>query len=238
MAKVVILSGAGISAESGLSTFRESDGLWANYSVDDVCTAGCLISNREETINFYDQRRTELLDKEPNHAHKVLAELKNRYKDDIAIITQNVDNLFEKAGIAHEDVTHLHGYLRDVECESCHNIYDIGYKKLSDVNNGQCPKCQSEYVRPYIVMFGEMAPEYEKLDQEVQDCSLLVVIGTSGMVVGVNTIAYFVEHSILNNLEPSEAINDTYFDKVFYKEATKAIDEIASEIEYVLTPMQ
>lgn len=234
MARVVVLSGAGISAESGLSTFRESDGLWANYSVDDVCTLGCLITNREETISFYDQRRTELADKEPNNAHKVLAELKNRYQNDIAIITQNVDNLFEKAGIAHEDVVHLHGYLTNVECEQCQNVYDIGYNKLSDVNSGNCIACGSEYVRPDIVMFGEIAPNYMILDKEIQDCSLLVVIGTSGMVVGVNTMAHFVDRSILNNLEPSEAINDAFFDKVIYDKATKAINEIAFEIEELL----
>ncbi|MDH4944829.1 Sir2 family NAD-dependent protein deacetylase [Sulfurimonas sp. C5] len=234
MARVVVLSGAGISAESGLSTFRESDGLWANYSVEDICTAGCLVTNRDETISFYDKRRTELVDKEPNSAHKVLAELKNRYKNDIAIITQNVDNLFEKAGIAHEDVIHLHGFLTNVECEQCQNIYDIGYNKLADVNDGKCTACGSEYVRPYIVMFGEAAPNYALLDQEIQDCSLLVVIGTSGMVVGVNTLAYFVERSILNNLEPSDAINDTFFDKVIYDKATNAIHEIAYEIEELL----
>ncbi|WP_428738619.1 SIR2 family NAD-dependent protein deacylase [Sulfurimonas sp.] len=235
MAKVVILSGAGISAESGLSTFRESDGLWANYSVDDVCSAGCLITNRDETIDFYDMRRTELEDKEPNHAHKILAELKNRYKDDIAIITQNVDNLFEKAGLEHKDVVHLHGYLLKVQCEKCHEVYEIGYNKLQDVNGGKCISCGHELVRPYIVMFGEMAPKYSVLDHEIQDCSLLIVIGTSGMVVGVNTLAHFVDRSILNNLEPSDAINDAFFDKVIYEKATIAIDEIAYEIEEFLT---
>lgn len=234
MARVVVLSGAGISSESGLSTFRESDGLWANYSIEDVCTLGCLITNREETISFYDQRRTELRDKEPNNAHTTLAELKNRYKNDIAIITQNVDNLFEKAGIAHKDVVHLHGYLTDVECEQCESIYDIGCNKLSDFNEGRCMECGSEHLRPHIVMFGEPAPNYAILDQEIQDCSLLVVIGTSGMVVGVNTLAYFVERSILNNLEASEAINDAFFDKVIYDKATKAIKEIAFEIEELL----
>lgn len=235
MAQVVVLSGAGISAQSGISTFRESNGLWENHSVEDVCTLGCLVTNREETIEFYDKRRTELADKEPNHAHKVLSELKNRYKNKIAIITQNVDNMFEKAGLAHEDVIHLHGYLPKVECEDCHEVYEIGYKKLSEVNGGKCISCGSDQVRPYIVMFGEMAPLYATLDKEIQDCTLLVVIGTSGMVIGVNTLAHFVERSILNNLEPSDAINDLYFNKVIYDKATLAIDEIALEIEALLT---
>ncbi|MEJ2373480.1 MAG: Sir2 family NAD-dependent protein deacetylase, partial [Sulfurimonas sp.] len=133
-----------------------------------------------------------------------------------------------------KDVVHLHGYLLKVQCEKCHEVYEIGYNKLQDVNGGKCISCDHELVRPYIVMFGEMAPEYEKLDQEIQDCSLLIVIGTSGMVIGVNTIVYFIERSILNNLEPSEAINDDYFDKVLYEKATIAIDEIAYEIEEFL----
>lgn len=96
MAKVVILSGAGISAESGISTFRDEDGLWENHRIEDVCTNGCLITNREQTIKFYDMLRVGLKDKEPNYAHKVIAKLKDKYKDEIAVITQNVDDLFEK----------------------------------------------------------------------------------------------------------------------------------------------
>lgn len=236
MAKVVVLSGAGISAESGLATFRESDGLWENYSVDAVCSVGCLVTNRQQTLDFYDQRRAQLKDAQPNKAHKVLAKLKNRHPDEIAIITQNVDNLFEKAGLEHESIIHLHGYLPKVACEECGYVYEIGYEKSSVYNGGKCPKCGSNAIRPYIVMFGEAAPMYTKLDEELQDCVLLVVIGTSGVVIGVNTMAYFAERSILNNLEPSEAINDAYFDKVIYDKATNAIDEIAYEIESLLTP--
>ena len=117
MAKIVIISGAGISAESGISTFRNSDGLWENHRVDDVCTLGCLKANREETIGFYDSLRIALEDKKPNHPHLQIALLKEQFKEQIAIITQNVD-LFEKAGIPHEDVIHLHGYMTDLECES------------------------------------------------------------------------------------------------------------------------
>ena len=88
MAKVIILSGAGISAESGISTFRDGDGLWENHKIEDVCMKGCLDTNRDMTIKFYDMLRTNLKDKEPNHAHKIVAKLKNKYPDDIAVITQ------------------------------------------------------------------------------------------------------------------------------------------------------
>jgi len=236
MAKVVIFSGAGISAESGISTFRDGGGLWEEYDVDKVCRVGCLETNRAQTLEFYDKRRSELSSKEPNHAHKVIAELKNRYKDDTAVITQNVDNLFEKAGIAHEDVLHLHGYLTDVECEECGLVYDIGYEKIgSDEFDAKCPHCSSKKIRPSVVMFGEFAPNYEKLTRELRNCKLVVVIGTSGNVVGVNKMAQKVFRSILNNLEPSSAIYDTLFTKVIYKKCTEAIDEIKKDLETFIT---
>jgi len=230
MSKVVVFSGAGISAESGISTFRDSDGLWEEYSVEDICTAGCLETNRDETIEFYDNLRTKLEDKEANHAHKVIADLKNRYPDDIAVITQNIDNLFEKAGLAHEDVIHLHGYLPKVECEDCGYVYEIGYKKLYECSDGECPSCHGFSVRPHIVMFGEAAPMYEKLNSELQGCELIVVIGTSGNVIDVNGMANYTDKSILNNLEPSDLIEDEFFNIVLYEKATVAIDEIATEI--------
>jgi len=234
MAKVVILSGAGISAESGISTFRDSDGLWEEYDVKDICTAGCLKTNRDQTIEFYDNRRLDLENKQPNKAHKVLAELKAQYKDDIAIITQNVDNLFEKAGMTHEDVTHLHGYLTAIECEECAAVYDIGNKKVEDSFNGKCPTCNSKKIRPNIVMFGELVPMYDKLYQELKNCELLVVIGTSGNVISVDNLAVHVDKSILNNLEPSEAIFDELYSKVLYKKASEAIDEILLDIKNIL----
>ena len=109
MAKVIIFSGAGISAESGISTFRDSGGLWNEYKIEDICSAGCMQKNRDKTIEFYDKRRVELEDKQPNKAHRKIKKLKDKYPNDIAIITQNVDNLFEKAGC--RDVLHLHGIL-------------------------------------------------------------------------------------------------------------------------------
>lgn len=234
MAKVVVLSGAGISAESGISTFRSSDGLWEEYDVKKICTAGCLIDNREETIEFYDKRRADLEDKKPNKAHITLANLKKKYKDDIAIITQNVDDLFEKAGVESDELIHLHGLLTKVECESCGFIYDIGYEKISNKFNGKCPNCHSEKIRPYIVMFGEQAPMYDELYSHIGDCELLVVIGTSGNVINVDSFATSVKKSILNNLEPSEAIFDKLYSKVLYKKATEAIDEIALDIDRLL----
>ena len=236
MAKVVILSGAGISAESGISTFRDSGGLWEEYDVQVVCNYDSLAKNEALTIEFYDKRRAELEDKEPNYAHRVIKELKDEYSDDVAVITQNVDNLFEKAGMASKDVLHLHGFMPEVRCQndSCSGVYDIGYKKLHSFNDGVCPKCSTN-LRPNIVFFGESAPMYEQLNRHIQDCEMFVVIGTSGNVIGVNTIASFCERSILNNLEPSNAIDENSFSKVLYEKASFAIDEIREDIEGFLS---
>ena len=228
MAKVIILSGAGISAESGISTFRDGGGLWEKHKIEDVCYAGCLEKNRKLTIDFYNSRREELKDKKPNHAHKVIAKLKDKYKDQIAVITQNVDDMFEKAGC--EEVLHLHGFLRELRCEKCENIVDIAYEK-QDSTNKNCPKCQN-HLRPNIVFFGEMAPKYQDMYKEFDDCEFFVVIGTSGAVI--NTDMFLnpdIKVSILNNLEPSGYLMEEVYTKVLHKKATEAIDEIAFDIE-------
>jgi len=235
MAKVVILSGAGISAESGISTFRDSGGLWEEYDISVVCNYDSLDRNEDITIEFYDKRRAEIEDKEPNYAHRVIKELKDKYKDDIAVITQNVDNLFEKAGMSAEDVIHLHGFMPTVACrnEQCSEVYDIGYKALSSFNDGKCPECGTK-LRPNIVFFGEAAPMYERLNAEIKECEFFVVIGTSGNVIEVNSIAAFCDYSILNNLEQSSAIAERDFDKVIYDKASNAIETIAQDIHNFL----
>ena len=236
MAKVVVLSGAGISAESGISTFRDSGGLWDEYNVAEVCNYDSLQKNEALTIEFYDKRRAELETKEPNHAHRVLSELKKRYKDDISIITQNVDNLFEKAGLTIDEVVHLHGFMSEVRCQNkaCNLTFDIGYKKQEDAFNGKCPTCGTK-LRPNIVFFGEEASLYERLYRELEGCELFIVIGTSGNVVDTDALLPYVKKSILNNLEPSEAIDDTLYSKVLYLPATKAINEIAEDITEVFS---
>ena len=231
MAKVIIFTGAGISAESGISTFRDSGGLWEKYKIEEICSAGCLETNRDKTIEFYDKRRLELKDKEPNLAHLTIKKLQDKYPNQIKIITQNVDNLFEKAGC--KDILHLHGFLTSIYCENCNFKTDIGYQKQRDVYN-LCPNCKMDKLRPDIVFFGEIAPMYEKFNQEIVDCEFLVVIGTSGNVIGVNTLATFVNYSILNNLEPSPFIDEKLFSKVLYQKATQAIPQIAKDIQEFL----
>jgi len=230
MSKVLILSGAGISAESGISTFRESDGLWEKHAIEDVCSAGCLDTNCDATRAFYDTRRADIEDKEPNYAHKVIVELKHKHPDEIAVLTQNVDDLFEKAGMRENEIVHLHGFLRELRCRNCESLFEIGYKKQDECFDAQCPNCGGE-LRPNIVFFGEAAPLYENLTQALNRCELIVIIGTSGNVLDVTYFAQLTNESILNNLEPSEAIDDSYFTKVYYSKATEAIADIAEYIE-------
>ena len=226
MARIIILSGAGLSAESGISTFRDSGGMWENHSVYDVCSADSLEKNPELTLDFYNQRRVQLQTVEPNYAHKVISELKEEYPE-ICVITQNVDDLFERSSCS--DVIHLHGFLTQLKCtnKACDYKIDIEYTEQKEE---KCKKCSSD-LRPDIIFFGEKAPYYQELYKELKDCEFLVVIGTSGEVLDINYLRRGIKHTILNNLEPSRAIKTKKFTKVLYKPATEAIDEIKQDIE-------
>jgi len=232
MSKVLILSGAGISAESGISTFREADGLWEQHKIEDVCSAGCLDYNEDGTVSFYDARRADIKDKLPNYAHEIVVELKQKYPKDISVLTQNVDDMFEKAGIKSDEIVHLHGFLRELKCRNCDEIFEVGYQRQNDFSNF-CPSCGGK-LRPNIVFFGEAAPLYAVLTRELNECELIVIIGTSGNVLDVTYFAQLTDKSILNNLEPSDAIDDSYFTKVYYAPATEAIADIAEYIEEFL----
>ncbi|MBE0490627.1 MAG: NAD-dependent deacetylase [Sulfurospirillum sp.] len=206
--------------------------MWNDIKIEDVCTKGCLERNRTQTIEFYNQRRIELGSKEPNYAHKVISQLKNKYPQNIAIITQNVDDMFEKAGC--EEIIHLHGFIRNIRCmrDSCAYKEDIGYAPQD--NTKRCPVC-NKTLRPDVVFFYERAPQYKHLHAELMNCEMIVVIGTSGLVIDTDMLKLSkIKYSILNNTEPSSYIDDKLFSKVIYAPATNAIDEIAKDIELFL----
>lgn len=226
MNKIVILSGAGLSAQSGISTFRDSGGLWDNYDINRICTDGCLDWNYDETIHFYNLRRQDISDKFPNHAHKTIAKLKTKYPDKIEVITQNVDDLLEKAGCL--DVLHLHGFLPQLRCMDCETIFNIGYD-IQDTHT-TCEQCGGK-LRPNIVFFGEAAPKYQDMHNVLSQCGLFITIGTSGYVIDVSFLTQYADYAILNNLDPSEAIIEEAFDKVYYENATTAMDKIEQDIE-------
>lgn len=226
--KVYILSGAGLSAESGIRTFRDSDGLWEDYSIEEVCSTQGFRNDRQKVLDFYDARRHDLESKEPNYAHKRLAELKRKYPKNIMMLTQNVDDMLEQAGC--EDVIHLHGTLTDLRCEDCEHVFKIGYDSQEGV---VCPSCESSRIRHNVVMFGEAAPAYEHLRKLYNEAEMVVVIGTSGNVIDTAYIAQLVENSILNNLDV-DVNHDQYFSKKLYKPATQAADEIFEAVEEFL----
>lgn len=226
--KILILSGAGLSAESGISTFRDSDGLWENHDVMEICSTEGFAKDRDKVNEFYNKRRIELKDKEPNLAHKTLAKLKREFFSDIAIVTQNIDDLLERAGC--EEIIHLHGTLTDLRCEECGEIFDIGYESQNDKS---CPKCESKSTRHNVVMFGEPAPMYEELDKLANSAEMFIVIGSSGQVLPLGWMAQWFDYSIINNIEKSEHL-DSFFKKRIYKPATKAILEIEEEIKEFL----
>jgi len=216
--KIIIFSGAGISAESGISTFRDTDGLWENHNIEEVCHQNSWKNNFELVHKFYNQRRMQLNEVQPNKAHKVVAKIKQKYGDDCYVITQNVDDLFERAGC--KEVLHVHGELTKMECTACGNIWDIGYKEF-DIAKDRCPNCNSlRGVKPYIVFFGGTAPKYREMyrafDVGSYRDSIVVIIGTMGNVVVIDEfLRNKLCKKILNNLEPSEYINDEVFDKVY-----------------------
>ena len=225
--KVVILSGAGLSASSGISTFRDEDGLWEKHNIQEICSVGCLDWNYEVTINFYNLRRNDIKDRVPNNAHKMIAKLKNKYPKRVEVITQNIDDLLEKADC--KDVLHLHGFLKELRCMDCEKVVDISYSS-QDKSNSTCKSCGGK-MRPNIVFFGEAAPKYETMHKILKDCGLLVVIGTSGYVIDVSFLTQYADYSILNNLEPSDAIYEECFTKVYYEDANTAYEKIEQDIE-------
>lgn len=226
--KVLILSGAGISAESGVRTFRDSDGLWEEYDVMEVCSVEGFERNPQLVADFYDARRKDLESKKPNLAHEMVARLKNKYPLQIDVLTQNVDDLLERVGCS--NVVHLHGTLTQLRCENCKTVFDIGYKSQEGV---VCPECQSSSIRHNVVMFGEPAPMYHKLQESIDECDAFVVVGTSGNVLNVALYAQYFEHTLLNNLDPDEKL-DPYFKVVYHEKATTAASKIEAYIEEYL----
>lgn len=174
MKKLVILTGAGMSAESGISTFRDSNGLWEKYKVEDVATPEGFASNTKLVLDFYNQRRMELLKTKPNAGHLDLAALEKIFN--VQIITQNIDNLHEQAGSTH--VIHLHGELmKACSVKDLNTTYDLSPEN-PDIHIGDKDPFGNQ-LRPFIVWFGEAVPMIEPAINIVQNCDIFVIIGTS-----------------------------------------------------------
>ena len=172
MTKIVVFTGAGVSADSGLATFRDADGLWAQYRIEDVCTPEALKRNRPLVIEFYNKRRKELLSTKPNAAHFAIAELEKHF--DVEVVTQNVDDLHERAGSTR--VTHLHGELMKLRGErNSELIVPIeGWEQTLDARAED-----GSLLRPHIVFFGESVPMFDRATHIAAEADLMIVVGTS-----------------------------------------------------------
>ena len=231
-ASIVILTGAGISAESGLQTFRASDGLWEGHRVEDVATPEAFARDPKMVHEFYNMRRKSVLEAQPNAAHKSLAELENKWAGDVLVVTQNIDDLHERGGS--ESLIHMHGEALKVFCTNCSSNFGqkhIWRKALSQKDT--CPNCgYSSGLRPDIVWFGEMPYEMDRIFDALGNCDLFISIGTSGHVYPA---AGFVQHArasgaftIECNLEPSNVASS--FHHHITGPATKTVSALAKEL--------
>ena len=201
---IVILTGAGVSAESGVATFRGPDGLWEGHRVEDVATPEAFRRDPALVHAFYDARRAKLATVEPNAAHRALARLEAECPGELLLVTQNVDDLHERAGSSR--LLHMHGELRKGWCLGCGERF--GWHGAMG-EGARCPSCAATgQVRPDIVWFGEMPYDMERIDEALANCDLFASVGTSGAVYPaagfVQTARYCGAHCVEINLEPSQ----------------------------------
>ncbi|WP_028969229.1 NAD-dependent deacylase [Sphingomonas sp. URHD0057] len=208
-ARIVVLTGAGISAESGLATFRGEDGLWEGHRVEDVATPEAFGRDPALVHKFYNARRAQLAEVEPNAAHLALARLEAEWPGAFLLVTQNVDNLHERAGS--KQLIHMHGENSKAWCIACDRRSPWSAPIGED---SPCPECRAVgALRPDIVWFGEMPYDMDRIEEALRDCDLFVSIGTSGAVYPaagfVQTARYCGARTLEMNLEPS--IGSIYF---------------------------
>ncbi|WP_209399883.1 NAD-dependent deacylase [Pseudozobellia sp. WGM2] len=223
--KITVLTGAGVSAESGINTFRDADGLWEGHDVMEVASPQGFHKNPELVLNFYNERRRQLPQVQPNKAHMALADLENGF--DVTIITQNVDDLHERGGSS--NVVHLHGELLKVRStgdESC--VLDWA----EDLSLGNlCSK--GHQLRPHIVWFGEEVPMLEKAVHITADSDILIIIGTSMQVYpAAGLVNYATPGTPIYFIDPKPSISENDFDnlKIIPKKAAEGVPELIHEL--------
>ena len=225
MKKIVVLTGAGISAESGISTFRDSDGLWCNYKLEDVCTPMAWQKNPQLVTEFYNARRKQLFEVEPNSAHIKLAELEKEY--DVTIITQNVDDLHERGGSS--NVLHLHGELKKVRSTANPDLIytlDKWEVKIGDL-------CElGSQLRPHIVWFGEDVPNFNLATRISQKADIFIVVGTSLQVYPAASLLYLINDNVPKYLIDPNAENSYPISnlKIIKEKATAGMDMLCKEL--------
>ena len=225
---IVVLTGAGISAESGLATFRSSNGLWNNHRVEDVATIEAFQRNPEFVHDFYNQMKSELLAAKPNPAHLALTKLQNNYPAPVSIITQNVDTLHEKA--QSRNIYHIHGQINQAVCLNCGHVLET----WNDVTTETvCPQCSvAGMMKPNIVFFGENLLYMDKVERLLASCDLFLSIGTSGVVFPaaafVQTAKLYGAETYEFNLEKTS--NNFYFDHHIFGKAGDTLPPFVDEL--------
>ena len=221
--KVVVLTGAGISAESGISTFRDSDGLWEQYRVEDVATYDAYLRNPELVLNFYNERRRQLFAVKPNDGHRQLVRLEEKY--DVHIITQNIDNLHEQAGST--NVLHLHGLLTQARSDRDDNlIIDIGDR---DIHLGDKAPDGAQ-LRPHIVWFGEAVPNIEPAAELCEKADYFVVVGTSMNVYPAAGLIHYVPRNSPCYLVDPKAVPISRPITIFQEKAGTGVKKVVDEL--------
>lgn len=229
--RIVVFTGAGISAESGIQTFRDKDGLWNEYAIEEVASLSGWRNNKQKVLDFYNKRRVDMLEAKPNAAHLLLAELEKDH--DVTIITQNVDNLHEKAGST--KIVHLHGELSKL-CSSNDNSLTVPYDR--DIKIGDLHEDRSQ-LRPFIIWFGEGVPMMWEASRIVKTAEIFVIIGTSLQVYpAVDLLRYTesVNPKGLIYIDPNASENIKDFEDVDYtiieKSATEGMRELSEMLKY------
>lgn len=221
--KVVILTGAGISAESGISTFRDSDGLWEQYRVEDVATYDAYVRNPELVLNFYNERRRQLFQVQPNEGHRQLVRLEEKY--DVHIITQNIDNLHEQAGST--QVLHLHGELTKARSDKDDNlIIEIGDRDIC--LGDKAP--DGAQLRPHIVWFGEAVPNIEPAAALCEEADYFVVIGTSMVVYPAAGLIHYVPRTTPCYLVDPKAVEISRPITIVQEKAGTGVKKVVDEL--------
>lgn len=189
MKRIVVFTGAGVSADSGLSTFRDSDGLWENYKIEEICTPEALSRDREKVISFYDHIRKGVMEAKPNAGHIAIAKLEQYY--DVKVITQNIDNLHERAGSS--DVTHLHGEIMKLRSsyDELATVPIEGWKQPRDARHPD-----GSLLRPYIVFFGEGVPMFQEAVDIMQTADIVIIVGTSLVIYPAASLVRYVPQGV------------------------------------------
>ncbi|HYD30074.1 MAG TPA: Sir2 family NAD+-dependent deacetylase [Azospirillaceae bacterium] len=228
--KIVILTGAGISKESGLDTFRCADGIWAKVRLEDVATPDGFVRNPALVHEFYNHRRREVQKEaiQPNPAHHAIARLEREWPGEVLLVTQNIDDLHGRAGST--NLIHMHGELLKMRCEHCRVVSEI----RSDLSvEDACGRCgRKGGLRPHVVWFGEMPLEMDRIYDALADCDLFLSIGTSGNVYPaagfVQQAGMYGAHTVELNLEPSQGA--TLFRETLYGPATEMVPAFVERV--------